>query len=244
MKRGRAVSSGANGGTLFLDEIGDLPLAAQAKLLRVLQTGEVERLGDDKPLQVKVRLISATNVNLHEAMRAGSFRSDLYYRLATYPITLPALRERPGDVPLLARAMVARYAPLYGKQVPGITERACRALKAYDWPGNVRELENFIERAVLLVDDGAEIGIEHLPRTLPDLAVPGIGPSGQERRLSLCDEMLDLGIDLEQHELQLVSRALARAGGNIAGAAALLNLTRRQLVYRMQKLRIEEPKGG
>lgn len=121
----------ADGGTLFLDEVGDLPLAAQAKLLRVLQTGEVERLGDDKPLKISVRLISATNVDLSTAMREGRFRSDLYYRLATYPITIPPLRERPGDVALLVRALLARFGPLYDKTVRGVTERAMRSLEAY-----------------------------------------------------------------------------------------------------------------
>jgi two-component system, NtrC family, response regulator HydG len=233
----------ANGGTLFLDEIGDLPLAAQAKLLRVLQTGEVERLGDDKPLKVNVRLISATNADLAEAMRNGRFRSDLYYRLATYPITLPPLRDRPGDVGLLVQAMLVRFAPQYGKAVPGLTERARHALEAYHWPGNVRELENFIERAVLLVPEGTEIGIEHLPAVLQELSAsdvaswqPGKGVGAEARKLEIGHELLELGVDLEAQEAMLVELALARAGGNVSAAAKLLNLTRRQLAYRMQKL--------
>ena len=138
----------ANGGTLFLDEIGDLPLAAQAKLLRVLQTGEVERLGDDRPLQVKVRLISATNVNLHEAMRAGSFRSDLYYRLATYPITLPALRERREDIPLLAAFFLDKFNRENQRKLT-LSAEAVQILLTCNWPGNVRELEQAVRRILL-----------------------------------------------------------------------------------------------
>ncbi len=233
----------ADGGTLFLDEVGDLPLAVQAKLLRVLQTGEVERLGDDKPMKVNVRLISATNVDLAEAIRDGRFRSDLYYRLATYPITIPALRERPGDVSLLVHAMLLRFAPLYGKHVAGLTERARHALESYTWPGNVRELENFIERAVLLVPDGAEIGIDHLPDVLAAIAASevesrpaGKSGCGEDRKLQIAHELLALGVDLEVQEAMLVELAIAKAGGNVSAAAKLLNLTRRQLAYRMQKL--------
>lgn len=233
----------ADGGTLFLDEIGELPLAAQAKLLRVLQTGEVERLGDDKPMKINVRLISATNVDLAAAMRDGRFRSDLYYRLATYPITLPPLRDRPGDVGLLSDAMLVRFAPQYGKPTAHLTERARHVLEAYHWPGNVRELENFIERAVLLAPDGGEIGVEHLPPVLQDLAAShvstraGCKPANVEtRKQQIAQELLDLGADLEEQEGLLVTLALEREHGNVTAAAKLLNMTRRQLAYRMQKL--------
>ena len=235
----------ADGGTLFLDEVGELPLAVQAKLLRVLQTGEVERLGDDKPLKVSVRLISATNVDLSAAMRDGRFRSDLYYRLATYPITIPPLRDRPGDVGLLIQAMLQRYAPLYGKVVSGITERARHALETYAWPGNVRELENFIERAVLLVPDGAEIGIEHLPAVLQDISADQVArrtPEARSRKLEIAQELLDLGVDLDEQEAMLVELVIAKAGGNVSAAAKLLNMTRRQFAYRLQKLNLD-PEG-
>lgn len=232
----------ADGGTLFLDEVGELPLAVQAKLLRVLQTGEVERLGDDKPLKVNIRLISATNVDLTEAMREGRFRSDLYYRLATYPITIPPLRDRPGDVGLLIQAMLLRYAPLYGKHVMGITERARHSLESYGWPGNVRELENFIERAVLLVPDGVEIGVEHLPPVLQDISANQVAaqtPAAQSRKLEIVEELLSLGVDLDEQEAMLVQLAIAKAGGNVSAAAKFLNLTRRQFAYRMQKLKLD-----
>jgi len=233
----------ANGGTIFLDELGDLPLSAQAKLLRVLQTGEIERLGDDRPMKVDVRLISATNVDLSEAMREGRFRPDLYYRLATYPITIPPLRDRSGDVAQLSQAMLARFAPLYGKSVKGVTERARSALDAYGWPGNVRELENFMERAVLLAPEGAEIGLEHLPAVLQELDASHIarpqaikGVDAQQRKAQILEELLDLGTDLDEQEAMLVNLALSRAGGNVSAAAKLLNVSRRQLAYRMQKL--------
>lgn len=240
----------ANGGTLFLDEVGDLPLAAQAKLLRVLQTGEVERLGDDKPISIKVRVISATNVDLTSAMRDGRFRSDLYYRLATYPITIPPLRERRGDVGLLAQSMIERFAPLYDKRVTGLSERAGAALDAYHWPGNVRELENFIERAVLLVPDGGEVGIEHLPEALrsavgrggamAETENSGAGTGDEE---AVYTHLLDSGMSLEYLEARLVTMALARAKGNVAAAAKSLNLTRRQMAYRLQKLDLS-PSGA
>lgn len=239
----------ADGGTLFLDEIGDLPLAAQAKLLRVLQSGEVERLGDDKPIKVKVRLISATNADLAESIRRGEFRSDLYYRLATYPITIPPLRERPGDVALLALAMIARFAPQYDKQIPGLTDRALHALESYRWPGNVRELENFMERAVLLVPDGSEIEVEHLPPAIQEIAASEVSRlaasgviDGHARKQQLAEELLDLGADMAEQEALLVRLAMERAGGNVSAAAKLLNVTRRQFAYRLEKLEIEVPR--
>lgn len=235
----------ADKGTLFLDEVGDLPLAAQAKLLRVLQTGEVERLGDNKTLKVDVRVISATNVDLGAAMRTGQFRSDLYFRLATYPISIPPLRERPGDIGLIAQAMLDRYSPAYGKKIPRITERALHAMENYAWPGNVRELENYIERAVLLSDDGEPLGTEHLPQPLQSLAGPSTcaGDCGNKaaRRMKLARQLFELGVDLEEQERMLVELAVKASGNNIADAARSLKLTRRQMAYRMQKFGMLSP---
>ena len=140
----------AHGGTLFLDEIGDLPLAAQVKLLRALQTGEVERLGSEHSVPFNVRIVAATNVNLQQAMQAGRFRADLFYRLNTFPITIPPLRERTADIPALVERFVERFSELYRKKVQGLTDKAMRAVLAHPWPGNIRELENVMERAVLL----------------------------------------------------------------------------------------------
>ncbi|MGV7120409.1 sigma 54-interacting transcriptional regulator [Sphingopyxis sp. 550A] len=233
----------ADGGTLFLDEVGDLPLAAQVKLLRVLQTGELERLGDTRPIKVDVRIVSATNAHLEDAIREGRFRSDLYYRLATYPVAIPPLRERGGDIGLLARMLVDRFSPRYGKQVVGFTDHALWTLEGYDWPGNVRELENVIERAVLLVDDGQVIGTEQLP---PELLRGEEGAIGVSRGGALvhkpaasCEKMLEDmlvdGFDLAAHEQMMVELALRKTGGNLADAARMLNLSKRQLTYRLNK---------
>ena len=147
----------AHGGTLFLDELGELPLPAQAKLLRVLQDGQVERLGGTQPRQVDVRLVAATHVDLLDAVRAGRFRQDLYYRLNVYPIRIPPLRERLDDIEAFAQHLLQRFATQHDKHISGFTDHALLALRGYDWPGNVRELENLIERGVILADPGQPV---------------------------------------------------------------------------------------
>ena len=153
----------ADGGTLFLDEIGELPLDAQVKLLRALQEGEIDPVGAKKPVKVNFRLISATNRNMIQQVKDGKFREDLYYRLNVFPIFVPPLRERPQDIPELARHFAARFAAEEGKRVAGIGERTMRLLKAYKWPGNVRQLENAVFRAVVLAD-GPELGVAEFPQ--------------------------------------------------------------------------------
>src|SRR5262249_22341147 len=148
----------ADGGTLFLDEVGDIPPELQAKLLRVLQEQEFERLGGTKTLKVDVRLIAATNRALADLVAEGRFRPDLFYRLNVFPIRLPPLRERTGDIPLLVRYFVAEYARKLNRHITGIPDAALGAMARYPWPGNVRELENFIERCVLL-SPGAELWV-------------------------------------------------------------------------------------
>lgn len=159
----------ADGGTMFLDEIGDLPLSLQAKLLRVLQEGEFERLGNSTPLSVDVRLITATNRDLQQMVQEKTFREDLYYRLNVFPLTLPPLRERRDDIPLLVQRFVEKYARKTGKTVETIPKKVMDALIGYSWPGNVRELENIIERAVILAQGGT-LGVDEafeLPRSQP-----------------------------------------------------------------------------
>ena len=152
----------ADGGTLFLDEIGELPLAAQSKLLRVLQEGEIERLGDQKTRKVNVRVIAAANGDLHRLVKGGKFRSDLYYRLNAYQVEIPPLRERKEDISPLAKRFLAKYSAIHGKKLRGFTDKAKRALLTYTWPGNIRELQNMIERGVILAPSGTRIEVNHL----------------------------------------------------------------------------------
>ena len=239
----------AHGGTLFLDELGELSLAAQAKLLRVLQDGQVERLGSTQSRPVDVRLVGATHVDLAEAVRAGRFRQDLYYRLNVYPIRIPPLRERTEDIEAFARHLLQRFCALHDKHVSGFTDRALHALRAYAWPGNVREMENLIERGVILADAGEPMEAEHLfadsahpPGASPALTLE---PSGHLREAAppptedgaLIEQLLNHPLQLPRLEADLIEQAVARNRGNLAAAARQLGLTRPQLSYRLDKIR-------
>ena len=235
----------ADGGTLFLDEIGELPLAAQAKLLRVLQEGEIERLGDERVRKINVRIVAATNVDLHQAVTEGRFRRDLFYRLNVYPVTIPPLRERAADIPPLVEAMLTRFCSLHGKRVNGLTDKAIRALRLHNWPGNVRELENVIERGVILAPHNGMIEVEHLfASPTPEMLLTGISQAGEleasqpcslNSLSSLTDAVLDAGIALENFEQELLQCAVRRADGNLSAAARLLGMSRPQLNYRLKK---------
>jgi DNA-binding NtrC family response regulator len=159
----------ASGGTLFLDEVGELPAAAQVKLLRAIQEGEVEPVGGRRPVKVDVRLVSATNRDLIADVKAGRFREDLFYRLHVFPITVPPLRERPADIPSLARHFLARFAAEEGKRIRLLMPEALRVLAAYTWPGNIRQLENTIFRAVVLAETDS-IGLAEFPQVAAHLA--------------------------------------------------------------------------
>jgi transcriptional regulator with GAF, ATPase, and Fis domain len=201
----------ADGGTLFLDEIGEIPLPLQAKLLRFLQEREIERLGGTRPIPVDVRVVAATNRDLEKAIREGTFREDLYYRLNVITLHLPPLRERREDVPLLASHFAALTSRRLGRPLAGFTPEARACLLRYDWPGNVRELANAVERALVL-GDGAQIRPEDLPETvLESTAVP-------EVRLGRFHE------SVQETKKQLIRAAVAEAGGNITKAATLLGL--------------------
>ena len=231
----------ANGGTLLLDEVGELPMAAQAKLLRVLQEGEVERVGGEATLKVNVRLVAATNVDLEQAVRDGRFRRDLMYRLNVYPICIPGLRERRADIEPLARSMLARFCALHGKRITGFGERALQSLQQHDWPGNVRELENLVERGVILASQGGMIEVEHLFPNQPESPQTSVDEHGQLTRLpsaqddDLSARILDSGSSLEDIEARVLDHAVARARGNLSEAARLLGLTRPQLAYRQKR---------
>ncbi|PYQ52088.1 MAG: sigma-54-dependent Fis family transcriptional regulator [Acidobacteria bacterium] len=216
----------ANGGTLFLDEVGELTLATQVKLLRVLQEKEFDRLGGVQPLKVNVRLIAATNKDLEEAVRQGTFREDLYYRLNVFSVYMPPLRERRPDILLLADHFVQKYAADHGKDVRRIATTAIDMMMSYHWPGNVRELENCIERAVLVCEGGV-IHAHHLPPTLQTAEVSGTLPR------------LDLTTSVEGYEKDLILDALKTTRGNRAKAARLLGTTERIIAYKVKKYEID-----
>ncbi len=219
----------AHGGTLFLDEIGDISPAFQAKLLRVLQEGELERVGSSQTLRVDVRVIAATNRDLETAVEAGEFREDLYYRLNVMPIFMPALRERPEDIPDLARFLVDKIAKQQGRML-SITDSAIRVLMRHSWPGNVRELENCLERSAIMSANGmiAQDVIE----------LNGLSPRGAGPALFSLSGKADLE-DPDLDERERVIAALEQAGWVQAKAARLLGMTPRQIAYRIQTLDIK-----
>jgi transcriptional regulator with GAF, ATPase, and Fis domain len=218
----------ADGGTLFLDEVGELPLDTQAKLLRVLQEREFERVGGTTPVRVDVRVIAATNRDLGRMAQEGTFRADLYYRLNVFPVRLPALRERRTDVPLLVRFFVAKFASRMGKRVDTIHPDTLDALSAYAWPGNIRELENVIERAIIL-SDGPELEIE--PELLPiEAALPDSKESGGRSLVAV----------ERDHILGVLDQAAWVIEGP-GGAAKVLGLHPNTLRSRMKKLAIVRP---
>lgn len=210
----------ADGGTILLDEIGDLPLALQAKLLRVLQEGEVQRVGSQQPQRVDVRVVAATNRDLQAEVSAGRFRADLYYRLHVVAIELPPLRERVSDIPALAQHFVARFCAQNNRAVLPISAEALTALQGWHWPGNVRELENALERAVVLCR-GDAIGLAELPERFARVAEPAPGQT-------LC---FSIGTPLEEIERTVLAETLRATGGDKRRAAMLLGISVRS-VYR------------
>jgi transcriptional regulator with GAF, ATPase, and Fis domain len=216
----------ADTGTLFLDEIGDLPLALQPKLLRVLQEQEFERLGSGRTHHINVRLVAATHRDLAEMVARNEFRSDLYYRLNVFPVVVPPLRERREDIPLLVSHFVEVFARRMGKRIDRVPEKTTNALMAYDWPGNVRELQNLIERAVIRSDNGV------LPNPLP------------RSKDDAHTATLSVGTFMDSQRA-LILQTLRAAGGMIGGpqgAAARLGLKRTTLVSKMKKLGIYRPR--
>jgi DNA-binding NtrC family response regulator len=223
-------------GTLFLDEIGDLPLSLQAKILRALEERRFERVGGNVSLHVDVRVVAATNRNLKAAVAARQFREDLYFRLSVFPIDIPPLRERPGDVEILARHFVDRFSRELAKPTLVLTPDALAALQAYNWPGNVRELQNCIERAVILADDGA-IHRKHL--NLAFHAPPPVEPSHWER-IDLSGTLDDVSRRvLAEVERRKLTQALRDAGGNKQRAAELLAVSLRTFLAKLKELGIE-----
>jgi two-component system response regulator HydG len=220
----------AHGGTLFLDEVAELSAGAQAKLLRVLQEGEFERIGDIATRKVDVRLIVATNIDLQEAVNNGGFRADLFYRLNTYPVIIPPLRERREDVPLLVARFVEQYSVRHGKKISGISDAAMAALIRHDWPGNIRELQNIIERGVILAVSGEAVEAPNLFTSFNPSYQSGADPAAKLVETALANQ-----VSLDALESMLLEGAVERAAGNLSSAARSLGLTRPQLAYRLKK---------
>jgi formate hydrogenlyase transcriptional activator len=213
----------AHQGTLFLDEVGEIPLELQSKLLRAIQEQELERLGGNRTIKVDVRFVAATNRNLKQMVEEGKFRSDLYYRLHAFPLTVPSLRERKEDIPLLIRYFTQKHAKRMNRPIESIPSAAIESLMDYEWPGNIRELQNLVERSVIL-SPGPVLQI-----ALPEIA-KAFPPFSRAPRLE------------ESAERQRIIRALQESEGKVAGpngAAARLGLRRTTLQSRMKKLHIE-----
>ena len=231
----RGLFQAADGGTLFMDEIGNMSLAMQVKLYRVLQEGKVRPLGSTEESDVDVRVIAATNKNLETEIAEGRFREDLYYRLSVIPIHLPPLRERREDIPLLARTFLERYTKSMNKPIEGIDSEAVRRLEVYDWPGNVRELENTLERAVAL-ETRKQISLESIPERITNFYQEFRSNGHPESNASLIPEG---GVDLENHisatERAYLLAALERAGGVRVRAADLLKMTYRSFRHYAKK---------
>ncbi|HEU0016434.1 MAG TPA: sigma-54 dependent transcriptional regulator [Longimicrobium sp.] len=220
----------ASGGTLFLDEIGDLSPEAQAKLLRALEAGEIERVGGSEPIRVDVRIVAATNKDLRAEVGAGRFREDLFFRLHVIPLHLPPLRERPGDVPLLVDHFLARNRRRHGLTPPRLSPGALEALVRHPWPGNVRELANILERISILYA-GAEVGAAEIRSVLA-----GAGPAPAEAPAFREDDARSLAERLDDYERELLEGALDAAGGSMAEAARKLRTDRANLYRRMKRL--------
>jgi two-component system response regulator AtoC len=220
----------AHRGTLLLDEVGAMPPAGQAKLLRVIQDGEFDRLGDERPTWVDVRIVASTNSDLEAAVKAGSFRSDLFYRLNVLHIPVPPLRERGDDVPLMARHFAAEIAARLGRPAPAIGPETAARLRAYHWPGNVRELRNVIERALILDPIRGLDGVDLLPATGAPGDAAADAPAGRD---------LNLRDALSHQEKELLLEALKRSGGVRKEAAHLLGIDPRNLSYYMRKHGLE-----
>jgi transcriptional regulator with PAS, ATPase and Fis domain len=216
----------AHQGTLFLDEVGDIPLATQVKLLRVLQDGEFERVGGNKTIQASIRIIAASNRDLQEAVKQGTFREDLYYRLNVVSIKLPPLRERKEDIPFLVNFFIDKFNQRYKMKVKGVSQRAMNFLIDYEWSGNVRELENTIE-SILVINSPEVIDIQHLPQEVKEVKEkPEVIP-------------IKIGTPLEEVEREMLIQTLKATKGNKRRAAELLGINVRTIHRKMEG--IEEP---
>ena len=222
-QQGRILS--AHNGTLFLDEVGELPLNIQAKLLRFLEHGECQTIGQTTTEKVNVRVIAATNRDLYKEVENGNFREDLFYRLNVVPLTLPSLKERQSDITFLIHHLTAQLAAKHCLDVPRFNVKAMEQCQRYTWPGNIRELKNFCERMVILLS-GKTITVDNLPHEMKTI---------QKTKISNPFILPEGGVVLEQLEAELIHQAMNKSHGNQSKAARLLGLTRSALLYRMKK---------
>ena len=220
----------ANGGTLFLDEVGDMPMATQIKLLRVLENGEITRVGSNDPIKVNVRILSATNRNLEDGIAAGTFRSDLYHRLKVITIRLPTLRQRSQDIPILIDHFIKLFARKHGKQVRGLSPDVRRKLLAFEWPGNVRQLRNVVESMVVVDFDGL-LDSDDLPEELADRAEPTGEPPTQSLTALV-------GKSLEEMERLFIAETLRSTGGNREEASRMLGIGERTLYRKLKEYKL------
>lgn len=220
----------ADGGTMFLDEIGELPLQLQVKLLRVLQDGEMRRIGDSRPIKIDVRIIAATIKDLDREVREGKFRDDLFYRLNVLPMKIPPLKERKEDIPLLVDHFINKYSRELNKPIEGITPDALNCLMNYSWNGNVRELENVIERAIVLTES-SQLQVENLPAEIQS--------PREESKLNLLNDELSIKKASRYLEIDLIRKALQKTKGNHTHAAKLLEISHRALLYKIKEYGID-----
>lgn len=220
----------ADEGTMFLDEIGELPLQLQVKLLRVLQDGEMRRIGDSRPIKIDVRIIAATIKDLDREVREGKFRDDLFYRLNVLPMKIPPLKERKEDIPLLVDHFINKYTRELNKPIEGITPDALNCLMYYGWNGNVRELENVIERAIVLTES-SQIQVENLPAEIQS--------PREESKLNLLNDELSIKKASRYLEIDLIRKALQKTKGNHTHAAKLLEISHRALLYKIKEYGID-----
>jgi two-component system, NtrC family, response regulator PilR len=230
----RGLFQAADGGTLFMDEIGNMNLAMQVKLYRVLQEGKVRPLGSNEETDVDVRVIAATNKDLEKAIANGEFREDLFYRLSVIPLHVPALRDRREDIPLLARHFLDRFRNSMNKHIEAISPQAMRRLESYDWPGNVRELENTVERAVAL-ESGPEISVSVLPDRVADTSSALAAALGPAESLPFPDAGIDFERVIAETERRYLQAALDKAGGVRTQAAELLKISYRSFRHFAKK---------
>jgi transcriptional regulator with PAS, ATPase and Fis domain len=224
----------AHRGTLFIDEVSSMSLPLQAKLLRALQEREIERVGESRPMRLDIRVIAASNMDLRKMVKEGTFREDLFYRLNVIPVTLPALRQRREDIPLLAQHFVRKSCTDNGIPVKTVAQETLRALMAYDWPGNIRQFENAIEHAVAMAAAKSEIGPEALPDDVRERAGSMLVPT-----VAIPDEGLNFTSLVSQLERELILRCLEKTGGNKRQAARLLNLSRTTFIDKLHRLNLE-----